>query len=391
MPLPANFEAHDRLNDAVNHAISREMPFANIFANSPSYEGQTDSKFNPQEWHEHFDDHADLFKPIPSENVRKSPAKGFKTSQRGQRQPTATRRDSLDADHIASGVRHVVPQTKAAAFQAGKLAPDFATQVNESRRRSKSEAVPINVHDRPTTDEMDVDSPAPPSTESPGQSDTGYNVTVEEEQSPRMSPHQHTHRHHTDPQGRLDGFDLNDLKTSMSNPQHGLKNLSDLNNTLPFKSQPASSAKEALSDPESFNATVRRLNLPHPPQPPHAPEHVDATSWGKYGDSMTQYMHEWNKFNATMIEHFRARQEAVTHGMYRNWVCAHGDGASASDFERGETKEKAGFATYVQWLGDDRTCRAWWELSIEQHRQAVEELGRIRSDVKGINARNQAV
>lgn len=384
-------EAHDRLNDALNLAMNQDMPFADRSSSSSSNEGQPDSRFNPQEWHEHFDDHADLFKPNPSENVRKSPAKGFRTSQRGQKPPSMHRRESLDGEHIAAGVRHVDPQTKAAAFQSGKLAPDFAAQVNGGRRGSKSAATaaPEMSGDRPTPDEMDVDSPAPASTESPSQSDTGYNVTVEEEGSPQTSPRQHVRRHQSDPHRKSEGFDLNDLKSSMSNPQHGLKNLNDLTDHLPFKSRPADSAKDALSDAETFNATVRRLNLPHPPQPPLVPEHIDSSSWRKYGDIMTQYMHEWNKFNATMIEHFRARQEAVTHGMYRNWVCAQGDGISASDFEKGETTEKAGYATYVQWLDDDRTCRSWWELSIEEHRKAVEELGRVRSVVKGKNARNQ--
>lgn len=387
--LPTIHEAHDRLNNALNYAMYQEMPFANVSDSSSSNDGQPDSRFNPREWHEHFDDHADLFKPNPTETTRKSPAKGFRTSQRGQRPTTTNRRDSLDSEHIAAGVRHVDSKTKAAAFQAGKLAPDFAAQVNGGRRSSRSGATSGSEmqNDRPISDEMDVDSPAPPSTESTNQSDASYNVTVEEDGSPQTSPRQHVHRHHSDPQGRSNGFNLNDLKASMSNPQQGLKDLGDLNDSLPFKSQPSANPKEALA--ESFAAAVRKLALPHPPPPPVAPADIDASSWKRYGDAMTHYMHEWNKFNATMIEHFRARQEDVTHGMYRNWVCAQGDGASASDFDKKETSERAGYATYVQWLEDDRTCRVWWEVSIEDHRRAVEELGKVRRVVKGMNAKSQ--
>ncbi|KAK5084818.1 hypothetical protein LTR05_005897 [Lithohypha guttulata] len=328
------------------------------------------AKFSAERWHEQFENHADLLHP-PESILRKSPTKPFRTSQRGQT------RGFVGAD---TGVKYFDPSDKGAAFQPGKLAADFASQVNSARRSSRSEQPSSN---GTASDEMDVDSPAPASTESPAASEEPYNVTAEEETSPasEKSPRQHTHRHHSDPHGRTNGFNLTDLESTIQ-PKTGLKDLNSLSDTLPFTSRPAPGL-------ETFpSSALRDLNLPRPPKPPYCP--VDAGisqgTWDRFGAAMTTYMHEWNKFNAAMIEHFRARQEVVTHGMYRNWVCAQGDGASAESFEASKGKEMAGYATYMTWLEDDRKCRAWWDVAFEDHRVCMEGLGRVRRRVKELNS-----
>jgi len=350
--------------------------------------------------------------PQPPARDRKSPSKTSRTTRAGSTRifaPTKDgQRDSADRDidsNIAAGVRHVNPgglNTKATAFRSGKLAADFVDKVNASRRNSKaaptdplasmpSEPVieAVDSHsDQPTPDEMDVDSPAPPDSDSAGSS---VNVTVEEEQSPtstspNRAPHPQTKRHHSDP--HINGFNLNDLKQAgpFTPSKTGLKDLRDLTNNLPYPSRPAENLG-ALHQTNS--ATLRHLNLPRPPKIPHCPadSELNQDSWRRFGDAMTAYMYDWTKFSAAMIEHFRARQEAVTHGMYRNWVCAQGDGATAEDFEASGGSDKAGYATYMTWLEDDRKCRTWWDLAFEEHRVCLEGLGRVRKKIKELNTR----
>lgn len=375
---------------------------------------QERAKFRAEEWHEHFDKHADVFNPPePTARDRKSPSKNFRSTRAGPGRTFApTKEGSRDAmngnmdANIVAGVRHVDPgdtNTKAGAFQTGKLAPDFAQKVNASRRGSKPLAMETPAStpgapgtetgdtqdDRPTTDEMDVDSPTAPDSES--STGSTVNVTVEEEHSPISTgfdpaSRQQTQRHHSDP--RPGGFNLNDLKEAgpFVPSNTGLKDLGDLTDNLPYQSRPAENLEALHHTPSS---TLRDLNLPRAPKVPHCPAdyELNQDSWRLFGDAMTAYMHDWTKFNAAMIEHFRARQEAVTHGMYRNWVCAQGDGATAEDFEASGGNDKAGYATYMTWLEDDKKCRMWWDVAFEEHRVCLEGLGRVRKKIKEMNTR----
>lgn len=408
--------SHSCFRTSPHHWPFRGITSANLSSSPNHYDdgaSQERAKFSAEEWHEHFATHADMFSPPePAPRDRKSPSKNVRTTRAGQARsfvPTKDeRRDAVNGDmnyNIAAGVRHVDPgdtNTKAAAFQSGKLAPDFVDKVNAARRGSKTtpaETAPptpgepdveaVHSHsDRPTPDEMDVDSPAAPDSESTGSS---INVTVEEEQSPTSAnsnptPYQQDRRHQSN--SHASGFNLNDLKQAgpFAPSNSGLKDLDDLTNSLPYESRPAESL-EALHQTNS--STLRHLNLPRPPKIPHCPadNELNQDSWHKFGDAMTAYMHDWTNFNAAMIEHFRARQEAVTHGMYRNWVCAQGDGATAEDFEASKGSDKAGYATYMTWLEDDRKCRTWWDVAFEEHRVCLEGLGRVRKRIKEMNTR----
>ena len=312
--------------------------------------------------------------------------------------------NGIDAN-IALGNRHVHrgdTNTKASVFQSGKLAPDFAEKVHASRGGSKSTPEEASAStpgqpdinaayqhgDRLTPDEMDVDSPAIPDSDS---TSSPVNVTVEEVHSPiatnsKPLPYEQTQRHHSDTV--TNRFDLNALKNAgpFVPSKNGLKDLGDLTDSLPYQSRPAENL-EALQRTNS--STLRHLNLPRAPKIPHCPAdyELDQDSWRHFGDAMTAYMHDWTKFNAAMIEHFGARQEAVTHGMYRNWVCAQGDGATAEDFEASHGSDKAGYATYMTWLEDDRKCRTWWDVAFEEHRVCLEGLGRVRKKIKNLNTR----
>ena len=410
---PNYWSPHSFMHYPLSQPLRGKVHIANRFYSShPDQRGSSkvDTPWNPDEWHEHFDNHADLFKPpVPNSRDRKSPSKGFRTSRSGQGRPYAeTKRDAATDDvdpGIIGGFRNIDPnssQSKSSAFQAGKLAPNFLNQVNGSRRESKtataekpaetpgSDSVYSN-GDRPTPDEMELDSPDLADTGSPGVSDATYNVTVEEERSPtseqsNISPRQHIHRHHSDSAAQANGFNLSDLRQAgpFAPSKGGLEDVDALKDSIPFQSRPAEDL-EALRRTNS--STFRELKLPRPPKCPTCPAELNQKSWGHYGDAMTIYMHDWNKFNAAMIEHFKARQEAVTHGMWRNWVCAQGDGATAEDFDKSNGSDRAGYQTYMTWLDDDRKCRTWWDVAFEEHRVCMEALGQVRKKVKELNAR----
>lgn len=384
------------------------------FANNDRSDAQSrspdkgDSQFSAEHWHDTLGNQPHMFSPPDSMGKdRKSPTKTSRTGRPPQRNYATTkdaRRDILNDDldpNILAGMKHVHPgevRDKASAFQSGRLPNDFAEKVNGQRHGSKSttseprpesvrtESDHANGHERPTPDEMDVDSPMPRDANSPtSSSEAHYNVTVEEEHSPAppLDPRQHARRHESE----SSGLDLNGLAQSAPfvSTESGLKDLNGLGDTLPWASRP-SDTLEALNRTNS--ATLRDLNLPRPPKAPQplSESELDQHSWKRYGDAMTNYIHDWNKFNNAMIEHFRARQEAVTHGMYRNWVCAVGDGASADDFVASGGTDRAGYATYMTWLEDDRKCRTWWDIAFEEHRVCMEGLGKVRKRVKELGS-----
>lgn len=362
-----------------------------------------DSQFSAEHWHDTLGNQPHMFSPPDSmAKDRKSPTKTSRNTRAPPRNYATTkdaRRDAINGEmdpNIMAGMKHVTPdeaRDKASAFQSGRLPNDFAEKVNGQRHESMSstttsrpdavrmESNQSSVPDRPTPDEMDIDSPTPQDGDSLASSEAHYNVTVEEEHSPERShePRKNIRRHTSG----SNGLNLNDLASSAPfvSSGNGLKDLNDLGDTLPWPSRPAETLN-ALHRTDS--SKLRELNLPRPPKPPHplTESELDQHSWKRYGDAMTTYMHDWNKFNNAMIEHFRSRQEAVTHGMYRNWVCAQGDGASADEFEASGGTDRAGYATYMTWLEDDRKCRTWWDIAFEEHKVCMEGLGKVRRRVK---------
>ena len=186
------------------------------------------------------------------------------------------------------------------------------------------------------------------------------------------------------------GVDLSDLgKTAPFAPSNtGLGDLSDLNMSLPFTSraEPAPDLERHLSG-ASAGSGYRHLNLPKPPTAVVAPPDQQLTQarWEEYTRDMYAYMHDWNVFNIKMIDHFRARQDQVNVGMIKHWISSITDGPDADRLLVGDTsldQPRAGYLAYMQWLDDDDVCREWWEEASERHRRSMEELGRVRSEVK---------
>ena len=186
------------------------------------------------------------------------------------------------------------------------------------------------------------------------------------------------------------GVDLSDLGTTapFAPSNTGLGDLDDLNMNLPFTSRPGADPDlERQASGASAGSGYRHLNLPKPPIAVAAPLDGDLTQarWEEYTKYMYAYMHDWNVFNIKMIDHFRARQDQVNVGMIKYWISSITDGPRADRLVVSDTsldQPRAGYAAYMQWLDDDDICRQWWEEASERHRTSMEELGRVRSEVK---------
>lgn len=153
----------------------------------------------------------------------------------------------------------------------------------------------------------------------------------------------------------------------------GLRNLTDLNNTLPFESRPSTLPPV----PETSTAA---LVLPNPPKAPLAPESLTQTTWERYEAHMGVYMFEWNAFNGKMLDHFNTRQASVPHVLKSHWMSARGvshQGSSGSDGGGGWGYEK-----YMGDLEEDFRVRQHWDVSWEKHRTCLLGLGHVRDRLR---------
>ncbi|KAK5447854.1 hypothetical protein LTS15_009353 [Exophiala xenobiotica] len=353
-PKPAFHSREDRANPVNSH--KRKAP----------------TKFSAEDWHDKLSAD-DIFRPTDSQ-MRKSPSKlnrnGSKPTSRGRGMSRG-----LDQESSSSTDRVEEAQDKAAAFQKGKLPPDWASKVKTpSTQGEAGSASDRTSHGSHSTDDsrdryvvveediMDVDDSPPVETTPNGIHPTTAKAA---QPTPRRSS----------PDG---GVDLRDFTqhAPFVPTASGLKGLDDLATHLPFESK----AEEKVDKPA---ARLRALNLPKPPKVivPPAADRLDQANFLQYVDNMNAYMRDWNVFNAKMIEHFRGRQDRVCENMSQSWVSMLGDGPDADKLEEDIT-QKAGYAAYMQWLKDDAQCRQWWDHANEKHLQCLEDLGRIREVAK---------
>ncbi|KAL6246923.1 hypothetical protein RBB50_006230 [Rhinocladiella similis] len=333
----------------------------------PNREPQPPSKFSADEWHGKLNVD-DIFRPTDSQ-MRKSPSKlnrnGSKPTTRGRGMSRG-----VDQESSSSADRAEDSKAKAAAFQKGKLPPDWASKVKPTpppgETRTASDRTSHGSHSTDDSrdqyvvveeDIMDVDDTPPIRTTS--------NPT-------RSSPVEaHSTKRRSSPDG---GVNLRDFtqQAPFAPTAAGLKGLDDLAAHLPFESK----SEDSYEKPST---RLRALNLPKPPKVvvPPAADRLDQANFLQYVDNMNAYMQDWNHFNAKMIEHFRGRQDRVCGTMSQNWVSMLGDGPDADKLEENGT-QKAGYAAYLQWLQDDAQCRHWWDHANEKHLQCMEDLGRIR-------------
>jgi hypothetical protein len=357
-------------NGRANYGISNEVN---------SNEPVPPTKFSASEWHDKLSTD-DIFRP--SESLRKSPSKSTRTPAK----PITRGRGSSRADHdghtsneaSTESVRDT--ESKAAAFQPGKLSDDWVANLRTSKTNPQPPTFPDTEEVHPAEsrqpyvvveeDVMDVDDePANPNANRRATTNGVHRSTV-------------TGVRKTSRPSSTSGVDLSDIaqQAPFTPKATGLKGMDDLAANLPFESR-----AESVVDPERKVSTrIRPLELPRPPKVvvPPAEDRLTAENWAQYARNVATYMQDWNSFNAKMIEHFRRRQDQVCGNMLQNWITIRSDGPDAHEGSQDGVAKQGGYATYMQWLKEDEKCREWWNHANEQHLQCLEDLGRMREKAK---------
>jgi hypothetical protein len=402
--------ARRAVSDANHHTSlptsSSASPFNKKFTNSSgSHDGKpahhATGTFVASEWHDKVT--SDDFRPNESQ-IRKSPSKNSRTAKPATRGRGLSRAADQEghsssessvgprANHVDTQTRDVPNTTKAEAFQPGKLSGDWASNLKGSSTRTEGRAPSHQRKDDSDSassrepyvvveeDVMDIDDRPVTGNGLHRSSTNGINHSVRD--SSRRSSKR---------QSMNGGVDLSEFTqhAPFAMNSGGLKDMDDLATNLPFESRPEN--KVDLDRKPSNNKNPRPLDLPRPPRAviPPAEDRLTMDNFTQYTQNMAAYMHDWNNFNAKMLEHFRRRQDMVCGNMLQNWIKIRSDGPDAHG-EDGETggalsgtlSRPAGYATYMQWLQDDAKCREWWDHANELHMKCLEDLGRIREKAK---------
>ncbi|KAL4893782.1 hypothetical protein BDV59DRAFT_23892 [Aspergillus ambiguus] len=182
----------------------------------------------------------------------------------------------------------------------------------------------------------------------------------------------------------------------------GIDDLQDIHASLPFESR-AKVPRTTMRD-----IRPRELICPNPPKRPEPPKLIPVSvgssqlglpraAWDRYVAEMNSYMREWNAFNARILRHFNARQEAIETGMAPNWVGSVGDsarlrvnggddnedgGKGGSGDESDDTmvagSAKGGYSAYLRGLDEDVKVQKHWDVARELHRECILKLGKMR-------------
>ncbi|KIW24111.1 hypothetical protein, variant 1 [Cladophialophora immunda] len=365
-----------------------EAPKPNVFRddgggldkpNNDSVHPKAQTTFSAADWHDKVTAE-DIFRPDESQTRKSSPSKlnrtGSKPTSRGRAQSRSADQEPPSASEVPNGHGG----DKSTAFQPGKLADDWAARASarptpRNPRASPGSDTTDDSRDRYIVveeDAMDVDTPPTNNAKAPTSNGIKYPVSTG---PPRPEPKRRSTN---------GGVDLKEFaqQAPFAPTSTGLKGMKDdLETFLPFESR----ASNDVNLNRTTSARIRALNLPKPPKVviPPAEDRLDKTNFAQYVENMENYMHEWNKFNARMIEHFRSRQDRVCGTMSPHWIAQPSDGPDADALDAdGSGDKKAGYGAYVQWLKDDVQCRHWWDEANERHLECLEDLGRTRQVAK---------
>ncbi|OAP56406.1 hypothetical protein AYL99_09585 [Fonsecaea erecta] len=347
-------------------------------SNDPN-QPKVQTTFSAADWHDKVTAE-DIFRPDESQ-TRKSPSKlnrsSSKPTSRGRAQSRSAEHDSTPSSEIPNGHG----EDKSSAFQPGKLADDWAARASakpgpRNPRASPASDTTDDSRDRYIVveeDAMDVDTPP-----------TAHNIKVPASNGIKHPVSAGPPRPEPKRRSTNGGVDLKEFtqQAPFAPTSAGLKGMKDdLETFLPFESR----ASQDVNLNRATTARIRALNLPKPPKvvTPPAEDRLDKTNFAQYVENMENYMREWNKFNAKMIEHFRSRQDRICGTMSPHWISQPSDGPEADAVDAdGSGDTKAGYGAYMQWLQDDAQCRNWWEEANEKHLQCLEDLGRARQAAK---------
>ena len=293
------------------------------------------AKFPAEEWQQHFKEPHWAFptpqQPVPSPRIRdpkrpKTPRSASTVQKRSGGPKPATvfngTDDSAD-DGPPNGAAGVVESDLSQSSGSGSAMDIDPTFTPPSDQKPQHEQRTVN------TDTENVPQPTSaskqPRSEVPSKLDTDLNLGTLKNVAP-IAPN-----------------------------NSGLKNLDDLNTTLPFESRPSNLPARPL--------TPQRLLLPHPPKAPSIPGKLTQSSFEYYIIYMRAYMVEWNVFNKKMLAHFNTRQEEVEHKLGNDWIGAIGE---------------EGYAKYMRGVEEDFRVREHWNVSWEKHKGFMEGLGQVR-------------
>lgn len=350
--------------------------------------------FVASEWHDKVT--SDDFRPNPNDSqLRKSPSKTSRAAKpvtRGRGLSRAADQEGHSSSEGSAGPRAYHTDRINKAFQPGKVTDDWASNPKPSTSHGEGPAASHQRKDDSSSassrepyvvveeDVMDVDDQPVTGNGHHRTSTNGMN------HSARDSSRRSSKR-----QSMNGGVDLSDLakQAPFAPKSGGLKDMDDLAANLPFESRAEKNVD--LERKQSNNKNPRPLAMPRPPQAvvPPAEDRLTPENFTQYCKNMAAYMKEWNNFNASMLEHFRHRQDMVCGNMLDNWITIRSDGPDAHEDEdtgigltRSRSSSYAGYATYMQWLQEDAKCREWWDYANELHMKCVEDLGRIREKAK---------
>ncbi|CAI7669322.1 unnamed protein product [Penicillium viridicatum] len=372
--------------------------------------------------------------PIPNPF---GPTPLYQTSQSPQQPPTPFAQAKFSADSWSEQLRNLswtVPEIEKAR-QAANAAPrspkkqpragtklrsapqpaSVATEADEAKETLNGQAPGPAGTAAPDVEEMDLDDdlPTPPGIPKKvpgGRSSSGSYPNLASQAVPDAPPVKKPKPPSADPRTPL--FNLDNLRNTApftNTTSGGIENLEDFHTTLPFESQ----AKQQRTTRNDIRPRV--LQLPNPPKRPWAPKPVllaptskhlvlPRDKWNWYVSAMGTYMHEWNAFNARMLTHFNARQEANETGLAPGWISAVGDstrlkingadddgidGTAKKDLDDYHVDEflmpgtsKGGFSAYLRGIEEDIQVRKHWDVACELHRECILDLGRLREWIR---------
>ncbi|EMD00420.1 hypothetical protein BAUCODRAFT_20527 [Baudoinia panamericana UAMH 10762] len=151
---------------------------------------------------------------------------------------------------------------------------------------------------------------------------------------------------------------------------NGLQGLAAMTSDLPFQSQAASTLPTHPLEPQ-------KLQLPPLPKAPEPPTRLSKQSWHAYAAAFGSYLQAYHAFNASMLQHFTARESKARLQLSSGtaWLEATGDAV-------GTPHGAGGFGSYLQGVKEDEEVREMWNLGSERHTEAVKGFEKIRERVR---------
>ncbi|KOS18257.1 Meiotically up-regulated protein [Escovopsis weberi] len=150
----------------------------------------------------------------------------------------------------------------------------------------------------------------------------------------------------------------------------GLNSLAELKDQLPFESK--ASAEIPVKMPRA-----EPLQVPEPPPAPRLPSVVtvsgiqpDFAVWRKYHEEFQIYLKKWDRFNASVVEHFVTRRTHIDQMRTEsghNFHGARGDGDVTK---------------YHNWIEQDLDVRKRWQAACEEHDLRFREFVAFREKMK---------